>query len=184
VGGEVIYSLLFSVFSETELSLSVYQHIYSQTSNFNVVLFLLIAPCSPYMNRRFDGSITSIFKVKKIRRARNQRAPGDTLIFDSEIEVIRSFETSIHIRTTLCYNPEDGNIKNYRCENLISYNFQFHRLSFSRVVSTDPGRPSESVCRETTNWNESCVTPVAMVDWAEGRDIPISGCMLYCVLAV
>jgi hypothetical protein len=34
---------------------------------------------------------------------------------------MHSSETSVHIRTTRCYIPEDGNIHNYRCENLGSY---------------------------------------------------------------
>jgi hypothetical protein len=33
----------------------------------------------------------------------------------------RSSETSVHIRTTRCYNPEDVNIHNCHCENLKSY---------------------------------------------------------------
>jgi hypothetical protein len=36
------------------------------------------------------------------------------------MEVIRSSETSVYIRATWCSLPEDGNIHNYRCENLKS----------------------------------------------------------------
>jgi hypothetical protein len=38
-----------------------------------------------------------------------------------KMELIDSSETSVHIRTTRSYIPEDGNIYNYRCENLKSY---------------------------------------------------------------
>jgi hypothetical protein len=37
-----------------------------------------------------------------------------------KMDVIRSSETSVHIRTTRCYIPEDGDIRNYRRENLKS----------------------------------------------------------------
>jgi hypothetical protein len=37
-----------------------------------------------------------------------------------KMEVIRSSETSVHIRTTRRYIPEDWSIRNYRCENLKS----------------------------------------------------------------
>jgi hypothetical protein len=38
------------------------------------------------------------------------------------MEVIHYSETSVHRRTTRSYIPEDGNIHNYRYENLKSYN--------------------------------------------------------------
>jgi hypothetical protein len=38
------------------------------------------------------------------------------------MEVMCSFETSVHIRTTQHCIPEDDNIHNYHCENLSSYN--------------------------------------------------------------
>jgi hypothetical protein len=41
------------------------------------------------------------------------------------MEVIRSSETSVHIQTTQRHIPEDGNIHNYRCENLKSYTMFF-----------------------------------------------------------
>jgi hypothetical protein len=37
------------------------------------------------------------------------------------MEVIRSSETLVYIRTKRRYIPEDGRIHNYRCENLKSY---------------------------------------------------------------
>jgi hypothetical protein len=37
------------------------------------------------------------------------------------MEMIRSFETQVHTRTTRRYIPEDGNMDKYRCENLKSY---------------------------------------------------------------
>jgi hypothetical protein len=41
------------------------------------------------------------------------------------MEVTRSNETSVHIRTTRRYNPEYGNIRNYRWENPKSYYIVF-----------------------------------------------------------
>jgi hypothetical protein len=38
-----------------------------------------------------------------------------------KIEMVRSYKTSVHIWTTRRYIPEDGNIHDYRCENLKSY---------------------------------------------------------------
>jgi hypothetical protein len=37
-----------------------------------------------------------------------------------KVEMKRSSETLVHIQTTWRYIPEDGNIHNYRCDNLIS----------------------------------------------------------------
>jgi hypothetical protein len=37
------------------------------------------------------------------------------------MEVIRSSETSVHMRITRRYVPEHGNIRNYRCENVKFY---------------------------------------------------------------
>jgi hypothetical protein len=38
------------------------------------------------------------------------------------MEALRSSEMSVHIRTTRSYISEDGNIHNYRSENLKPYN--------------------------------------------------------------
>jgi hypothetical protein len=36
-------------------------------------------------------------------------------------KVTRSSDTLVYIRTTRCHIPDDENIHNYRCENLLSY---------------------------------------------------------------
>jgi hypothetical protein len=41
-----------------------------------------------------------------------------------------SSETSVHIRTTRHYIPDDGNIHNYRCENLKSYDFLMSSVNY------------------------------------------------------
>jgi hypothetical protein len=64
------------------------------------------------MNRRFGGA----YHLHLLARWFIAR-----LIFNPEMEVIRSSETSVHVRTTLRYMPEDGNFYNYRYENLISF---------------------------------------------------------------
>jgi hypothetical protein len=43
------------------------------------------------------------------------------LTFILRMETIRSSETSLHIRNTRRYVPEDGGIPNHRFENLKSY---------------------------------------------------------------
>jgi hypothetical protein len=57
-----------------------------------------------------EESIASIF------RDENQRAAGRP-----KMEMIILFETSVHMGTIRCYIPEDGNIRNYLCENNKSY---------------------------------------------------------------
>jgi hypothetical protein len=52
-----------------------------------------------------DKHITSTFRVE-ICRARNERAEGDL-----KMEMIRSSETSVHIRTICLYIPEDGKLR-------------------------------------------------------------------------
>jgi hypothetical protein len=50
------------------------------------------------------------------------------------MEVMRSSETPVSVRTTLRCISEDGNIRNYRCENLKSYNFQLFLSSSSFAI--------------------------------------------------
>jgi hypothetical protein len=64
-----------------------------------IAIFWDIAPCSLYMNHLLSSFLIGCFLTLKM-------------------EVIRSSETSVHIRTTRCYIPEDGNFHNYCCENL------------------------------------------------------------------
>jgi hypothetical protein len=71
-----------------------------------------------------EERITSIFRIKQqqSKKPEYSRWLGRILflarlIFDHKFEG----ETSVHIRTTRRYIPEDGNIHNSRCENLISY---------------------------------------------------------------
>jgi hypothetical protein len=60
----------------------------------NVAIFFNIAPSSPYMPSHLQhaGFLLGLFSIMKM-------------------EVITSYETSIHIRTTRRYIPEDGNIQ-------------------------------------------------------------------------
>jgi hypothetical protein len=64
----------------------------------SVAIFRDIAPCSLHVNQRFGGMYHIIFRVQ------NQ--------LSYEIGRIRSSETSVHIRSTWCYIPEDNNILN------------------------------------------------------------------------
>jgi hypothetical protein len=60
-------------------------------SAMSVAIFWDIAPCSPYVNRCSEERITSICEPTV------------------EMEVIRCFYTSVHIRTTPRYVPGEGN---------------------------------------------------------------------------
>jgi hypothetical protein len=53
--------------------------------------------------------------------------------FDPE-DVIRSSETSVHIRTTRRHIPEDVNIHNDRYDNLKAYNCVMYALQCRRYV--------------------------------------------------
>jgi hypothetical protein len=67
----------------------------------SVAIFWDIAPCSSYVNRYFGGSATYYKPVSWLAN-----------FWPLKIEVICSFETSVHIRTTRLYIPEDGNTSN------------------------------------------------------------------------
>jgi hypothetical protein len=66
-------------------------------------ILLDIAPCGPYVNRRFGGIYHLHLQCPK-------SAEQETRVYQVA-----------HIRTTQHYIPEDGNIHNYRWENLRSY---------------------------------------------------------------
>jgi hypothetical protein len=61
-----------------------------------------------------------------------------------KMEVIRSSETSVQIQITLNYSPEDGNILNYRCENLKSYNasLRFEQSQFALLRQDSRATPN------------------------------------------
>jgi hypothetical protein len=84
-----------------------------------VAIFWDTAPCNPYMSRRFGGTYHFQFQGPK--------SACSTWLGLSADRGMRPSETSVHIRTTRRYIPEDGNIHNYRCENLKSY---INRLMF------------------------------------------------------
>jgi hypothetical protein len=49
------------------------------------------------------------------------------LFLTPKMEVIRFSETSVHILTTRCYIPDNGNVHNYCCEYLKNYEI-FHNF--------------------------------------------------------
>jgi hypothetical protein len=67
-----------------------------------------------------EERVTSIFRVQM---AMNLLHAGFLLcsFWTLKMEAIRSSETSVHKPTARRYITEDGNIHNYRCENLKSY---------------------------------------------------------------
>jgi hypothetical protein len=72
-----------------------------------VAIFWDIAPCSPYMNQRFEGTYHHHLQS----RNRPRKKPGFLLAWFSTLKMgmILSCETLVHILTTKCYIPEDGN---------------------------------------------------------------------------
>jgi hypothetical protein len=95
--------------------------------NFECCHLLDTAPCSPYVNWRFAGKYHFHLQGKESAEEETSvqqilpshlRSPVSRLIFILKMEVILSCETSFHIRTSRYYSPEDGNIHNYRCENI------------------------------------------------------------------
>jgi hypothetical protein len=84
----------------------------------NVAIFLDIAPCGPNVKRRFGG--TYYLHLQNPNSA-EQRTNMQQVARKAKMQVIRSSETSIHIRTTRFYISEFGNIHTYRYENFRSY---------------------------------------------------------------
>jgi hypothetical protein len=71
----------------------------NKKENMNVTIFWYIAPCSPYVNRRFKEHITPIFRVGILP------VHADFLLgwFSTlNMDVILFSETSVHIRTARC----------------------------------------------------------------------------------
>jgi hypothetical protein len=74
-----------------------------------------MAACSPYMSLRFGGTYHLHLRGRKLAEQETSDSLATCslwvhawLIFDPETEVIRSSETSAHVRTTRRYIPEDG----------------------------------------------------------------------------
>jgi hypothetical protein len=80
-----------------------------------VAIFWDTAWCSLYVNRNFRG-LSQQFCLATCWHAGFLFAWFSTL----KMEAIHSTETLIHIWTTRRYIPEDGNIRNFQCENLES----------------------------------------------------------------
>jgi hypothetical protein len=89
-----------------------------------MAIFWDIAPCSPYMNRRFGERYhqlqgrnsaeqeTSVRWRGLFRLATCSHATFLLGLFSTlKMDVIRCSETPLHIRTTRCYIPEDGIFK-------------------------------------------------------------------------
>jgi hypothetical protein len=69
----------------------------------DVAIFVDIAPCSRYVNRRFGGIYELHFHGRK-------SAARDTGVW----------QTTSHKQTTRRYIPDDGNIRSCCCQNLKS----------------------------------------------------------------
>jgi hypothetical protein len=92
-----------------------------------------------YVNRRFGECHLHLQGRNSAKQETSvlQVARSSTL----KMDVIRSSETSDHIRTTWRYIPEDGNIHNYLCENLKFYNLgNTHILLINYLKGRKPWR--------------------------------------------
>jgi hypothetical protein len=87
----------------------------------NAAILWDIALCSLYVHRRFGGMYH--LRLQGLKSGCHFTRAGFLLDWFSilKTEVIRSSETSLHIRNTWRYIPEDGNSHNYRCGNFQSY---------------------------------------------------------------
>jgi hypothetical protein len=94
-------------------------------------LKIIVAPCSSYVNWRFDVKYHLHLQVRQSAERetsvqldfswlRTRNWCPYQLIFDPEDESDKFLRNVFHILTTLRYMPEDGNIHNYSGENLIS----------------------------------------------------------------
>jgi hypothetical protein len=68
----------------------------------NAAIFWDIAQCNPYVNRLFGGTYHLHIQGRKSAEQETRA--------QQVVRLIPSSETSIHIRTTQRYIPEDGNI--------------------------------------------------------------------------
>jgi hypothetical protein len=92
-------------------------------------VFLDVMPCGSCKNWRFGRKYPLHLQDRKsVEQETNlqQVTKQNGLLLGwyptLKVEAISSAETWVHIRTTRHYIPENGNIHNYRCENLKSCN--------------------------------------------------------------
>jgi hypothetical protein len=87
-------------------------------------------------------------------------APCSADFLPLKMEVICSSETSVHVRTTRRYIPEDGDFHNYRCENLKSYIF-FTSLTSKRINTVNQQWTKQTVQLHVILWR--CLLVVLLV---------------------
>jgi hypothetical protein len=113
---------------------SITVHVMEKQNNPEQFIFWNIMPCSPLkVNRRFGGPCSVHLQGRRISQGRNQHEAGSKQSVPEEVsfkayslilmmEVTCSSETSVDFQlTTRRYIPEDSSRRNYRCENLKSY---------------------------------------------------------------
>jgi hypothetical protein len=91
-------------------------------------IFWDVVPCRSCVNRRFGGKYRLHLQGRKIRELQPPAHAGSSLADFStpKMEAIRSSETSVHKRSTLCHIPENG-IFYRRCFPLSKYADFVHR---------------------------------------------------------
>jgi hypothetical protein len=108
------------------------------------LLFHIVTPitCSPEPVKRESCTLKNfnIFVASYIAK------PPDTrciLARALNMEMIRSYETSVHMRNTGRYTPGDVNIHYYRCENLQSRTaHNYSDSSWKQIPQNSPARGS------------------------------------------
>jgi hypothetical protein len=98
------------------------------------------ASCRPYVDRRFGGTYHLHVQGRKSAEQETglQQVARHLLhaaLFTLKMEVIHSSETSVHIRTIRRYILEEGNLHNYRCQNLKSYIYYHIRFRIFTAIS-------------------------------------------------
>jgi hypothetical protein len=89
-----------------------------------IIIFWEMTPCGSYKNRRFGGSyrlhIQGVWVQTSTERVVSSCIDSDS--YTLKMEAIRSSETSVLIRATRQYFPEDDKHHSHRRGNLKSYN--------------------------------------------------------------
>jgi hypothetical protein len=87
-------------------------------------VFWDVTPCGSCKNRRFRGTYLHLLQGEK--KLADSCHPDDKAICSSEMSVLT--------KTTRLYIPEDGNLHNYRRENLKSYKLLCFSYDFLNIT--------------------------------------------------
>jgi hypothetical protein len=96
------------------------------------------------------------------------------------MEVISSSETSVYFQqTTLRFIPEDGALRNYRCENLIQFSL-FRVLTETGPVSENENERERKKEREPRRWIMS--EELRLLNNRVAQNLPFAFIVMLCVV--